>query len=77
MMTIEISDIIQTLGSIASLVLIPIWRSINALSKSQTETNIILARDYTTKKECQQKHNQVHSDITRIHARIDEIRDGK
>ncbi|MGD9808894.1 MAG: hypothetical protein AB7E76_10785 [Deferribacterales bacterium] len=76
-MTIEISDIIQTLGSIASLVLIPIWRSINALRESQNKTNIILARDYVSKKECRERHGQLHSDMIRIHARIDETTDKK
>jgi len=77
MMTIEVSDIIQTIGSIASLVLIPIWRSINALRDNQTKTNIILARDYMSKKECQQRHSQLHTDIVRLHARIDESTDHK
>ncbi|ADD69008.1 hypothetical protein Dacet_2246 [Denitrovibrio acetiphilus DSM 12809] len=71
-MSIEISDIIQTVGSVASLVLIPIWRSINCLRDSQNKTNVILARDYVTKKECQHKHNLLHTDIVRIHGRIDE-----
>lgn len=72
---LEIPDIIQTLGSLASLILIPIWRSINSLRESQNKTNIILARDYVSKKECHERHSQLHSDMIRIHARIDETTD--
>lgn len=71
-MSIEISDILQILGSLASLILIPIWRSINSLKDSQNKTNIILARDYVTKKECRNMHSQTHADIIRLHGRIDE-----
>lgn len=72
-MTFEIPEIIQTLGSIASIVLIPIWRSINELRKGQERTNVILARDYVAKNECKHSHKMLHEDINRIHERIDEI----
>lgn len=72
-MTLEIFDVIQTLGSIASIVLIPIWKSINELRKGQERTNVILARDYVAKNECKHHHDKLHGDINRIHERIDEI----
>lgn len=74
-MTIEITDIIQTLGSLTTVILIPIWKSINELRKGQERTNVILARDYVAKNECKHKHDQIHSDMYRIHERIDELSD--
>jgi len=74
-MTVEIVDIIQTMGSLASIVLIPIWKSMNELRKGQERTNVILARDYVAKNECKHKHDLLHSDIGRIHERIDELTD--
>ena len=74
-MTIEIPEVIQTLGSIASIVLIPIWKSINELRKGQERTNVILARDYVAKKECKHNHELLHTDINRMQERIDELKD--
>jgi len=71
---IEITDIIQTLGSMASVVLIPIWKTINELRKGQERTNVILARDYVAKNECKHRHETLHSDLNRVHKRIDEIK---
>jgi len=76
-MSFEFFDIIQTLGSIASIVLIPIWKSINELRKGQERTNVILARDYVAKNECKHNHKILHGDITRIHERIDELSGNK
>ncbi|PLX65996.1 MAG: hypothetical protein C0602_12750 [Denitrovibrio sp.] len=72
-MTYEIFDVIQTVGSTASIVLIPIWKSINELRKGQERTNVILARDYVAKNECKDKHKLLHSDINRIQERIDDL----
>jgi len=72
-MGFDIADVIQTLGSITSIVLIPIWRSIIELRKGQERTNVILARDYVAKNECKHKHEQIHSDMNRVHERIDKI----
>lgn len=72
-MTIEISDIIQTLGSLTSIILIPIWKTINELRKGQERTNVILARDYVAKNECKHRHELLHGDLNRIHERIDEV----
>jgi len=74
-MNIELVDIIQTIGSLASVVLIPIWKSMNDLRKGQERTNVILARDYVAKSECKHKHDLLYSDINRIHERIDELSD--
>ena len=73
----EMMDIVQTVGSLASIVLIPIWKSMNDLRKGQAETNVILARDYVQKSECQNMHNNFHGDIARIHERIDDLQGGK
>lgn len=74
-MTIEISDVIQTIGSLASIILLPIWKTISELRKGQERTNVILARDYVAKNECRHNHELLHGDISRIHERIDEISD--
>ncbi|TCK58187.1 hypothetical protein [Seleniivibrio woodruffii] len=73
MTEISFSDIIQNLGSLSAMVLLPLWRSIGELRKGQERTNIILARDYVAKNECKHKHQLLHSDISRIHERVDEI----
>jgi len=72
-MTIDVMDVVQTMGSLVSIVLIPIWKTMSDLRKGQAETNVILARDYVQKSECQNMHNKVHDDITRIHERIDDL----
>ncbi len=72
-MTLEFSDIIQTLGSLSGLILIPIWKSINELRKGQEKTNVILARDYVTKAECRHTHETVRKDMERVHERVDEM----
>jgi len=73
MTEISFSDIIQNLGSLSAMVLLPLWRSIGELRKGQERTNVILARDYVAKNECKHKHQLLHSDISRIHERVDEI----
>ncbi len=72
-MTMDISDIIQNLGGLSAMVLLPIWRTISELRRGQERTNVILARDYVAKNECKHRHELLHSDITRVHDRMDEI----
>jgi hypothetical protein len=72
-MTGELLDIVQTLGSLVSVVLIPIWKSLDGLRKGQEKTNVILARDYVTKTECYARHQVIHEDMTRAHERMDEM----
>ncbi|MGE4268450.1 MAG: hypothetical protein AB7F25_13535 [Deferribacterales bacterium] len=72
-MIMDISDIIQNLGGLSAMVLLPIWRTINELRRGQEKTNVILARDYVAKNECKHRHELLHADIARVHDRVDEI----
>lgn len=72
-MTADVGDIIQIAGSLWGLILIPIWRSINELRKGQEKTNVILARDYVAKSECRHSHENLRSEMNRVHERLDEI----
>lgn len=78
-MAVEFMDIVRDIGSIATLVLIPIWKGISGVKEELTKTNLKLAENYTTKSDCDKKHQeckQMHKecvdDIKRIHDRIDE-----
>lgn len=72
-MTMDISDIIQNLGGLSAMVLLPIWRTIGELRRGQERTNVILARDYVAKNECKHRHELIHADITRVYDRMDEM----
>jgi hypothetical protein len=65
-MSIEFMDVIQTVGSLVSLVLIPVWKSISDLK-------VIMAKDYMTKADCQVRHMHIDESIVRIHERIDGV----
>lgn len=72
-------DVVRDIGSVATLVLIPIWKGISGVKEELTKTNLKLAENYMTKSDCDKKHSeykQMHKDcvddIKRIHDRIDE-----
>ncbi|MGE4420576.1 MAG: hypothetical protein AB7D38_12215 [Sulfurimonas sp.] len=71
-MAIEFMDVMRDIGSIATLVLIPIWKGISGVKDELTKTNLTLAKDYMTKADCDKKHADCNNAITRIHDRIDE-----
>ena len=78
-MAIEFMDVVRDIGSIATLVLIPIWKGISGVKEELTKTNLKLAENYMTKLDCDKKHlecKQMHKDciddIKRINDRIDE-----
>lgn len=78
-MAIDLMDVVRDIGSVATLVLIPIWKGISGVKEELTKTNLKLAENYMTKSDCDKKHEdckQMHKDcvddIKRIHDRIDE-----
>ena len=71
-MAIEFMDVVRDIGSIATLVLIPIWNGISGVKEELTKTNLKLAENYMTKLDCDKKHKDCIDDIKRIHDRIDE-----
>ena len=78
-MAIEFMDVVRDIGSIATLVLIPIWKGISGVKEELTKTNLKLAENYMTKSdcykkhlECKQRHKDCIDDMKRIHDRIDE-----
>lgn len=78
-MAIDLMDVVRDIGSVATLVLIPIWKGISGVKEELTKTNLKLAENYMTKADCYKKHDeckQMHKehadDIKRIHDRIDE-----
>ena len=78
-MAVEFMDVVRDIGSVATLVLIPIWKGISGVKEELTKTNLKLAENYMTKSDCDKKHadyKQMHKecvdDIKRIHDRIDE-----
>ena len=78
-MAIDLMDVVRDIGSVATLVLIPIWKGISGVKEELTKTNLKLAENYMTKSDCYEKHSeckQMHKDcvddIKRIHDRIDE-----
>jgi hypothetical protein len=76
-MALEIMPFVQTAGSIASLVLIPIWKSLSALRREQEKTNIKLAEQYVDKNTCKDHRDKIDRSLARAHARIDEQSGGK
>lgn len=78
-MAVEFMDVVRDIGSVATLVLIPIWKGISGVKEELTKTNLKLAENYMTKSDCDKKHAdciQRHKDCTddikRIYDRIDE-----
>ena len=69
---IEFMDVVSDIGSIATLVLIPIWKGISGVKEELTKTNLTLAKEYMTKADCDKRHADCNNDIKRIHDRIDE-----
>ena len=83
-MAVEFMDVVRDIGSVATLVLIPIWKGISGVKEELTKTNLKLAENYMTKSDCDKKHAdciQRHKDCTddikRLHDRIDESKWGK
>lgn len=68
----EILSVAQTIGSLASLILIPVWSELKSLRKDIADTQVSVARDYPTKEDCQRRHAEINADIKRVHDRIDE-----
>jgi hypothetical protein len=68
----ELLSIVQTIGSLASLILIPVWNELKSLRKDIADTQVSIARDYPTKEDCQRRHADINADIKRVHDRIDE-----
>ena len=71
-MATELLSIVQTIGSLASLILIPVWNELKSLRKDIADTQVSIARDYPTKEDCQRRHADINADIKRVHDRIDE-----
>lgn len=71
-MATELLSIVQTIGSLASLILIPVWNELKSLRKDIADTQVSIARDYPTKEDCQRRHADINADIKRMHDRIDE-----
>ena len=71
-MAIDLMDVVRDMGSVATLVLIPIWKGISAVKDELTKTNLTLAKEYMTKADCDKKHADCNNDIKRIHDRIDD-----
>ena len=79
-MAIEFMDGLKDLASMASFVLLPIWKAISGVKEELTQTNLTLAKDYMTKTECDKKHEgcsrhheSTEAEFRRVYDKIDKI----